>query len=325
MLLVIDPFSVKPPFLVNLSNNILLISFIGLFLNYFSEINRMYKYLLLIFFIPFIAFAQKDTGEKDPNLNKWVPKGVAGFNISQMAFSNWAQGGDNSMTYSIVGNFSLDYKSESMAFTNSLKVAYGQTKLGDDDFRTNDNELYLENVLAKRIGWAVDPYFSNTVRTTVAPGYKFDKDIEKYVQQSNFFDPGYISQSLGFTYNKLESVQTRLGVGFQETFATDYLSYTDDPETKDEIEDFKFETGIESVTDVEYTFMDNMLYKSKLRLFTRFDALDVWDVRFDNTISAKVNKYIVVNLNVLVVYEKSQSIKTQVKEALQLGVTLNIF
>jgi hypothetical protein len=71
--------------------------------------------------------------------------------------------------------------------------------------------------------------------------------------------------------------------------------------------------------------MDNMLYKSKLRLFTRFDQLDVWDVRFDNTISAQVNKYIVVNLNVLVVYEKSQSLRTQVKEALQLGVTLNLF
>ncbi len=285
----------------------------------------MYKYILLILLMPIIAFAQKETEEKDPDLGKWIPKGVAGLNIAQMAFSNWSQGGDNSMTYSLSGNFSLNYKDESLAFTNSLKLAYGQTKLGDDDFRTNDNEFYLENVLAKRVGWAVDPYFSNTVRSTVAPGYKFNKDTKEYDQISDFFDPGYISQSLGFTYNKLKSVQTRLGVGLQETFASTYLNYTDDPETADKEEDFKFETGIESVTDVEYSFMDNMLYKSKLRLFTRFDQLDVWDVRFDNTISAQVNKYIVVNLNVLVVYEKSQSLRTQVKEALQLGVTLNLF
>ncbi len=284
----------------------------------------MYKYVLLILFIPFIAFAQKEA-EKDPDLNKWIPKGTAGVNISQMAFSNWSQGGENSMTYTIVGNFELNYKNESLIFTNSLKVAYGQTKMGEDDFRTNDNEFYLENVLAKRIGWAVDPYFSNTVRSTVAPGYKFNKDIEEYVQMSDFFDPGYISQSLGFTYNSSKIVQTRLGVALQETFASTYTGYTDDPETTDEIEDFKFETGIESVTDVEYSFMDNMLVKSKLRLFTRFDKMDVWDVRFDNTISAQVNKYIVVNLNVLVVYEQSQSLRTQVKEALQLGVTLNLF
>ncbi len=285
----------------------------------------MYKYVLLILLIPIIAFGQKETEEKDPDLNKWVPKGVAGLNIAQMAFSNWSQGGDNSMTYSIVGNFSLDYKNESLAFTNSLKFAYGQTKLGEDDFRTNDNELYLENVLAKRIGWAVDPYFSNTVRSNVAPGYKFNKETKEYEQISDFFDPGYISQSLGFTYNKLKSVQTRLGVGFQETFAKSYLRYTDDPETPNEIEDFKFETGIESVTDVEYAFMENMLLKSKLRLFSSFDEMDVWDVHFDNTISAQVNKYIVVNLNVLVVYDNSQTLRTQVKEALQLGVTFNLF
>ena len=67
-----------------------------------------------------------------------------------------------------------------------------------------------------------------------------------------------------------------------------------------------------------------MLLNTKLRLFTRFNMLDVWDVRWDNTITAKVNDFVNVNLNVLIIYEKSQSLRTQIKEALQLGFTYTI-
>ena len=276
-------------------------------------------YILALIFLPITIIAE----EADSTLNQWIPKGVAGINISQISLDNWTQGGDNAMTYTLTGNFGLDYNSEDWAFTNSLKISYGQTKIGDDAYKTNDNEFYLETVYSRKIGWEIDPYVSNTVRTTVAPGYTYSDEGD--TQIAAFFDPGYLSQSLGFAYNRSKIVKTRLGVGFQETFTDKFTKYSDDPETIDEIEDFKFETGIESVTDVEYGFMENMLFKSKLRLFTRFDHLDIWDVRWDNTLSAKINKFFVVNLNVIVIYEKSQSLETQIKEALQLGFTVSLF
>lgn len=52
--------------------------------------------------------------------------------------------------------------------------------------------------------------------------------------------------------------------------------------------------------------------------------MDVWDVRWENTITAQINKYFNTNLNVLLIYEKSQSLKTQIKEALQFSVTYTI-
>lgn len=281
-------------------------------------------FVLILFFIPFSLFSQKAAETKDSTDKKcWIANGVAGFNVSQIAFENWTQGGDNSVTYSVTGNFRFDCEKEDWAFKNNLKLAYGQTKLGDANFKTNDNEFYLENVFSKKVGWAVDPYFSNTTRTILTPGFK---DVNgKEVKSAQFFDPGYITQSLGFTYDKSKVIKTRLGAALQETFTSKFPSYSDDPDTQDELETFKLETGLESVTDVEYGFMENMLLKSKLRLFTRFDALDVWDVRWDNTITAKINSLINVNLNVLVIYEKAQSPKTQLKQALQLGVTFNLF
>ncbi len=281
----------------------------------------MKKLILLFIMSSGIMIFSQD--KADSLLNKWIPMGVAGLNISQVAFSNWSQGGEDAVTYTIVGNFSLDYKSETFAFTNALKLAYGQTKLGEDDFRTNDNELYLETVYSRRIGWIVDPYVSNLVRSSLSAGYKNVND--SMVEIANFFDPGYITQSVGFTYDKVEGFKSRLGAAFQETFTSEHTQYSDDKKTIDELEKFKFETGIESVTDVSWNFMENMVYKSKLRLFTRFEAMDVWDVRWDNVISAKVNDIIVVNLNVLVVYEQAQSLRTQIKEALQLGITYTLF
>jgi hypothetical protein len=52
--------------------------------------------------------------------------------------------------------------------------------------------------------------------------------------------------------------------------------------------------------------------------------MDVWDVRWDNSFVAKINDYVNVNFSFLLIYQKDQSPKTQVKEALQLGLTYTL-
>jgi len=276
------------------------------------------KKFLLFFILTAGLYAQTDSLPQ----KQWLPSGVAGLNLNQVALSNWTQGGENAISFTLLGNFALNYFSDPWQFKNSLKLAYGRTKLGSDNFRTNDDELYLENFLSRSIGWAVDPYISNAIRTVIGNGYKYE---DSTFQTSAFFDPAYITQSLGFTYNKLKGFSTRLGIAFQETITDKFKYYSDDPETPDEIESFKFDTGIESVTEVEQVVMENMLLNSKLRLFSRFDSFDVWDVRWDNILTAKVNEYINVNFNVLLIHEISQTRKTQLKEALQLGLTYTLF
>ena len=279
----------------------------------------MKRYIFVFVLFSSFLFAQ----EEDSTLYKWKPSLVTGLNISQIAFSNWTQGGENSITWTLTGDFGLKYKTEHWSFKNQLKAAYGRTKQGGKDFITNDNELYLETVLSYRIlGWAVNPYFSNTVRTQVTEGFDYSTTPETKI--SDFFDPGYITQSLGFTYDQLENIQTRLGLAFQEVITNQFTQYSDDPETPNEIEKFKFETGVESVTDANFTLDDNLILKTKLRLFSRFESLDVWDVRWDNTITAKVNSWLNVNFAYLLIYQKDQSPTAQMKQALQLGIVYTI-
>jgi hypothetical protein len=140
----------------------------------------------------------------------------------------------------------------------------------------------------------------------------------------DFLDPGYVTESIGFTYDKFAWIKTRLGFAVQETFTNKYRQYSDDPQTQ-KVEAYKLETGFESVTSFQKTIYDNLSAKSMLRLFTRFEHLDVWDVRWDNAIIAKVNDLINVNFSYLLVYQKSQSLRTQMKQGLQISFIYTIF
>ncbi len=111
---------------------------------------------------------------------------------------------------------------------------------------------------------------------------------------------------------------------FKKLSQINYVGYSDDLETL-EVEKFKFDTGVESVTSANFKLDDNLLYTSELRLFGTFNALDVWDVRWDNVITAQISKLVNVNLNVLLIYDEDQVKRTQLKEALQIGLTYALF
>jgi len=272
-----------------------------------------------IFFLTNISlFGQKDTTK----ITGWIPKAIAGLNISQLSLSNWTQGGENSLTWTITGNLGYNYQSDDWNLSNNLKLAYGRTKLGGQEIRTNDNEFYLESVLSKNIDWILDPFFSNIITTSIAPGFNYNGN--QSIEISNFFDPGYVVQSAGFEYNKLAGFKTRLGLGLQEVFTNQNRQYTDDPTTT-KVEAFKLEIGLQSVTSGNVLIAENLMLNSSLTLFTRFKNLDVWDVRWDNSIVAKVNSWLNVNIGFLLIYQKDQSLTTQMKQTLQLGVVYTLF
>ncbi|QQS35632.1 MAG: DUF3078 domain-containing protein [Ignavibacteriales bacterium] len=277
--------------------------------------------LVILMFISVNLFAQPHDSTL---VEGWNPYGVVGLNLSQVAFENWTQGGSNALAFVAYTNLGLAYLNQPWKWKNFLKASFGRTNIEDAGYRTTDNEIYFESVLSRHFGWAVDPYFSVTVRTAITKGY--DYKVDPAVQIVNLFDPGYVTEALGFLYEPNANFSSRLGIAIQQTFANDFAAlYSDDPETTNEIEKLKFETGLESVTGSKIDFMENMQYATFLRLFTRFDKLDVWDVRWDNVITAKVNEYINVNFAVVVVHEISQSRKTQLKEALQIGIVYTLF
>jgi hypothetical protein len=251
----------------------------------------------------------------------WKLGSIAGLNLSQVSFRDWAAGGDNSVAYGLWATGGAVQTGEHTRWLNSIKANFGQARVGDQEMRKTDDELYLESVLIYMLGSTINPYGSFTMRTQFFPSYAYFNDKPK-VQISEFFDPAYLTQSAGVAFTPTPIITTRLGVGVREVLSSTY-GYANDPGTL-EFEKSRVQGGMESITDLKWPFAENMVFTSRLEMFAPFTQLDRVIVRNDNTIAAKVNQYITVNFNVQLVNDANVSPKTQIKQALALGLSYTL-
>lgn len=272
----------------------------------------------LFLFIHVIAFAQNDSAVV-PSV--WKHQLVAGLTVTQISYTNWSQGGENALAYTM----SVDGKSvQNLTMTNwsnSYKFAYGQTRLGSKGLRKTDDKIELESVLTYKLGTTVNPYASATLKSQFDDGFKYDDATNTKVRTSSALDPMYLTQAIGVGYQPVSQIKTRLGAALREVFSGTF-NYADDAATVPTVEQSKVEGGLESVTDIEIKIEDNTLFTSKLEMFAPFNNIDVVVLRNDNTISSKVNKYIVVVFNVQLINDRTMgTARTQIKEGLALGVS----
>lgn len=266
------------------------------------------------------AFSQIDSAAKE---STWKHTLITGFTITQVSYTDWAQGGENSLAYTV----SIDGKSVrdelSTNWSNSYKMAYGQTRLGTKGLRKTEDKIELESVLTYKLGTYINPYASATLKSQFDDGFKYDDASNTKTVISSAFDPMFLTQAVGVGYQPIAQVKTRLGAALREVFS-DAFAYADDPSTLTTVEQSKIEGGLESVTDVEWKLDDNILFTSKLELFAPFHAIDVVIVRSDNTFAAKVNQYLSVVMNVQLINDKNISVRTQIKETLALGISYTL-
>ena len=197
-----------------------------------------------------------------------------------------------------------------------------QSRLGDQGLRKIDDDIYLESLLLFLVWEKIYPYASVTLRTQFAPGYNYP-DAAPKEQISKFFDPAYLTQSVGLAWEPSPVFTTRLGVGAREVITSQFPGYADDPETA-EIEKVRVWGGVENVSMLKWEFAENMAFISRLELFAPFNAMDRVVLRSDNILTAKVNEYVNVGLNAQFVNDVNISPYTQIKQTLSLGVSYTL-
>lgn len=248
----------------------------------------------------------------------WKHGVAAGVTLTQIAFKDWAQGGENALSYAVSVNGKSNREDKSTTWSNTYKFGFGQARLGSQGLRKTDDKIDLESVLSFKINAPIDPYASLTLKTQFATGYLHDAATGTRTAVSKFFDPAYLTQTVGFRYQPVPQVKTRLGAGLREVVTSTYRTYADDPATA-EIEKIKVDGGLESVTNIDFEIDENLLFTGKLELFSAFRALDEVIVRSDNSITAKVGKFVSVILNVQIINDTRATPLTQIKETLSLG------
>jgi hypothetical protein len=259
----------------------------------------------------------------DP-VGPWKRSLVSGLNVNQAHFDNWRAGGEDSLAWSTLLNGSLRYQTPQRNWSNSLKLAYGQSRIGAAEPIKSADSIHVDSSYTRILNQYVNPFVSVAWDTQFVTGYQyFSGTTLTPVAVSKFMDPGYLSESLGLGYAKGEAFKFKLGAAAKQTFTDAYPGYADDPKTA-EVERFKNEWGASAQAELKLSLGQDLLFESKLDLFSNLVASDQIDVKWANLLSAKVNSWLSTNLFVDLVYDKDVSTQRQLKQGLSLTFSYNL-
>lgn len=259
-------------------------------------------------------FAQE---KKEEPKYGWINEAIGSLNLTQTSFDNWQQGGESSMAWQLNFNGKFENNQRQTNWVNTAKLAYGNAKIGDAENRKSVDEIKLESVYAYKLKPKWNAYIAGTGETQLTKGYQYSNAGK--VAISNFLDPGYFRESVGIGYTPNKIFKTRLGAALKET-VSDIYGYADDADTAD-LETVRTEFGAESVSELNQKLAENIILTSKLELFSNLKAANEIDVNWDTILAAKVSKFVDVNFNVKLFYDRNISTQRQLKQALALGLT----
>ena len=109
------------------------------------------KKIYAIFVLSFVLFQASAQQDAD---TLWKFNGVTTLNFSQMALSNWAAGGENSVAGNAIVNLVANYTSvdSKVTWNNELLMGFGLLQQGDDPVRKSDDKIDFASKFGYKAG-----------------------------------------------------------------------------------------------------------------------------------------------------------------------------
>ncbi|GAB3198542.1 hypothetical protein ABID22_000492 [Pontibacter aydingkolensis] len=278
-----------------------------------SILSKPFFYLSLLLFLASSVFAQDNTTEPDTT-NIWSFGGTGTVNFSQVSLSNWAAGGQNSISVLGIANAFAKYNKGHNSWENSLDITYGTLKLENQRLQKSDDKFELNTKYGHRA--SEDWFYTAQVnlKTQLTPTYTPERDA----LLSDFFAPAFVLASLGMDYKPNDNFSVFLspltgkftivrrqsladagafGVEAAETNALGELI----PGTGERL---RKEFG--GYVNVRYNkeVLKNVIFQSKLDLFSNYlHNPENVDINWENLINFKVNKLISASIFVHMIYD----------------------
>jgi hypothetical protein len=258
--------------------------------------------ILLLISLMVSVYVYAEEPEADTDKGVWKTKGNFAINASQTSFTNWAAGGDNSITGNSFFNYSANYKKNQMTWDNTIDLGIGYMKQGESSFFKNDDRIALSSKYGR---YAFEHwYYSGLVsfRSQFAEGLK---SIADDTRVSNFMAPAYITISIGMDFKPNDNLTVLMSpLAGRTTFVLDTLLSNQGAYGVTAGENIRNEFG--GFIKVEYSvdLMENVGYKTNLELFSNYlDKPQNIDVNWDNSINLKINAFLSANIRLTMIYD----------------------
>jgi hypothetical protein len=235
-----------------------------------------------------------------------------GITIAQTSLTNWAAGGQNSVSVNGILSLFANYKKGNSVWDNSLDVGFGAIWQGKDKMKKTDDKFEFLSKYGHKAFKNV--YYSGLVslKTQMAPGYNLPNDSVKI---SNFFAPAYLILAVGLDYKPSAYFSAFVSpVTSRTIFVHDKNLSASGAFGVDSGKMIKEEFGgyirlIYSKNDFKNEFLKNISFTTKLDLFSNYlDKPQNIDVNWEVLIVMKVNKVISANLSTTLIYDDNTKI-----------------
>jgi hypothetical protein len=254
--------------------------------------------------------AQDATVPKTNGDTIWRTGGVFQALFNQVSLTNWAAGGQNSISLSGIGNLFAYYKKGKVSWDNNLDLGYGLIKQDEEKIRKNDDRLEFNSKLGYD-AYKGKLYYTLlfNFRSQFAPGYNYPRtDSSNYI--SKFLAPAFTLVALGMDYKPKDyfsvfiSPLTGRFIIVNDDSLADIGAFGVEPG-----ENVRNEFGAYLNARFQKDLVKNVNLLAKVDLFSNYkeDPQNV-DVNAEILLAMKVNKVISVSLGVQLVYDDNTNI-----------------
>lgn len=277
------------------------------------------------------AFAQSTPAPKKDST--WTKGGLASFNFSQVALSNWAGGGQSSIAVNGFLNVFANYKKGIHSWENSLDLGYGIVKQGSADFVKSDDKIDFTSKYGRQASkkW----YYTGLVnfKSQFAPGYNTPAEITKI---SDLLAPAYVLASIGMDFKPNDVFSAYISpVTAKFTIVNDDSLSARGAFGVEDGEILRTEVGGYIRAQFKKDIFENVNLQSRIELFSNYaNNPENIDVNWETILAMKVNKFITANVSATVVYDDDIDIevgtnddgtiksgpRTQFKQVLSIGL-----
>jgi hypothetical protein len=265
----------------------------------------------------------------------WKKAGSLNFSFANVGLSNWAAGGQNSISVGTILDLNAVRTSEKSTWENNLKIQYGMARVGKNStnlFKKTDDSF----IFTSKYGYKLkNPKWSITqivdFRSQMAPGYLYSRDSLGVEQEgdliSKFLAPGYLLLATGIEYKTKNFSINYAPLTAKFTFVTDDAlaavgAFGVDPGKKS-----RSELGSSLLSTLEFDPMENVKFKSSLSLFANYETTSQIDVGWETLLVFKVNKYLTTSFGTHLIYDHDILITQEdgtSKRAIQFKNVLNV-
>jgi hypothetical protein len=301
-------------------------------------------FFLLLFFIAATALHAQEESTPD-SLKAWKTSGRVGVNFSNVSLTNWAGGGQESVSGTGEFVFNADYKKNNKEWKNSIELGYGLIKQGNDPVIKSDDKI----ILVSTFNYSFKPKwsFSNVLsfRSQFAPGYNPPEVQNDTTKISDWLAPGYIQEAIGIEYKPNEFISFMLSpatykltivmdqqLANQGAFGVEAADTAADGTITRPGENIRHELGASFRMIFKKEVFKNVDFESQLDLFSNyFENPDAIDVNWANNLNMKINNFMTASILTQLVYDDDIKIaasdnpndiapRTQFKSVLGIGV-----